>query len=193
MKRTLAAVSAILMATSTFNINRTAAQQVRDSTPVAYADISDMVIEDELSQHRMLVNQTKAKEKAVEKKQEKEDAGEDASDDKTDGEPDDSSIAGDEEEELESQQGAPEISEEQQEANDAAADSKTEKDFQNKALDTTEDFTPDQFKSVAKKGPKYMMKVKKFGAVSFTFFFCILTLTFLLGNGASRAKSQAIR
>mgnify|MGYP001452842421 CR=1 FL=1 len=48
-----------------------------------------------------------------------------------------------------------------------------EKDFQNKALDTTEDFTPDQFKTVAKKGPKYMNKVKKFGAVSiYRFYAC---------------------
>ena len=42
-----------------------------------------------------------------------------------------------------------------------------------KALDTTEDFTPDQFKAVAKKGPKYMQKVKKFGAVSPTYFFSL--------------------
>lgn len=80
-------------------------------------------------------------------------------------------MAGDEEEELESQQGAPEISEEQQEAQDDAANDKMEKDFQNKALDTTEDFTPDQFKTVAKKGPKYMNKVKKFGAVSIYIFY----------------------
>ena len=77
-----------------------------------YADLAEMVFEDELSHHRMLVNQTKAKKDAVEKKEAKEDAG-DESEDKTDGEPDDTSTAGEEEEELESQQGAPEISEEQ--------------------------------------------------------------------------------
>jgi len=33
-------------------------------------------------------------------------------------------------------------------------------------LDTTEDFTDDMFKAVARKGPKYIKKIKKYGAVS---------------------------
>lgn len=74
-------------------------------------------------------------------------------------------MAGDEEDELQDKQGAPEISEEQQEQQDQAADDKMTKDFDNKALDTTEDFTDDQFKAVAKKGPAYIKKIKKFGAV----------------------------
>ena len=39
-------------------------------------------------------------------------------------------------------------------------------DFDKKALDTTEDFTDDMFKAVARKGPKYIKKIKRFGAVS---------------------------
>jgi hypothetical protein len=39
-------------------------------------------------------------------------------------------------------------------------------DFDKKALDTTEDFTDDMFKAVARKGPKYIKKIKRYGAVS---------------------------
>ena len=110
MKRTLAAVSALLVASYTTNLR---AQQLRGPGHVMDADISDMVIEDDLMHLRMLVNQTKAKADKEIKKEEKEDAGEDAStEDITDGDPDEKSMAGDEEDELESQQGAPEISEE---------------------------------------------------------------------------------
>lgn len=50
-------------------------------------------------------------------------------------------------------------------ANDAA-DDKTTKDFEKKSLDTTEDFTPDQFAAISKvKGPAYVAKIKRFGAV----------------------------
>jgi len=41
-------------------------------------------------------------------------------------------------------------------------------DFDKKALDTTEDFTDDMFKAVARKGPKYIKKIKRYGAVSNT-------------------------
>jgi hypothetical protein len=46
-----------------------------------------------------------------------------------------------------------------------ASDEKTEKDFAKKGLDTTEDFTDDMFKAVARKGPKYIKKIKRYGAV----------------------------
>lgn len=194
MKKTIAAVSALLLAATSFNTKSTMAQQLMSQDHVMHADISEMVIEDDLSHLRMLVNATKAKADATKKKADQEDAGEEVTEENTDGEPDDKSVVGDEEDELASKQGAPEISEEQQEAADSAADDKTEKDFANKALDTTEDFTPDQFKPVAKKGPKYMMKVKKFGAVSQTNSFSFLTNLFhLLGYGTPRAKSQIIR
>ena len=61
----------------------------------------------------LVKNATKAKADKELKKEEKEEAGEDAStEDITDGDPDEKSMAGDEEDELEAQQGAPEISEE---------------------------------------------------------------------------------
>jgi predicted amino acid-binding ACT domain protein len=73
------------------------------SNNVMHADISEMVLEDELSHLRMLVNATKAKADKAAKKEEKEEAGEDSSsEDNTDGEPDDKSTAGEEEDELES-------------------------------------------------------------------------------------------
>ena len=50
-----------------------------------------------------------------------------------------------------------------------ASDEKTEKDFAKKGLDTTEDFTDDMFKAVARKGPKYIKKIKRYGAVSKAF------------------------
>ena len=78
-------------------------------------------------------------------------------------------MAGDEEDELEDKQGGPEIqeiTEEQQEAADEAADKKTQEKFDAKSLDTTDDFTADQFKAVAKKGPAYITKIKRYGAVS---------------------------
>ena len=110
MKRTLAAVSALLVESYTTNVK---AQDLRGPNNVIDADISQMVIEDDLMHLRMLVNQTKAKADKEAKKEEKEDAGEDASsEDITDGDPDEKSMAGDEEDELETQQGAPDIPEE---------------------------------------------------------------------------------
>lgn len=120
-------------------------------------------------QLRRLVNATKAAAAKADKKDQKAADGDDSDDDNTEGAPDEASMAGDEEDELAEKQGGAEISEEMAEAADDAADDKTTKDFNNKALDTTEDFTDDQFKAVAKKGPSYVKKIKKFGAVSTNF------------------------
>lgn len=116
-------------------------------------------------QLRRLVNATKAAAAKADKKDQKAADGDESDDDSTEGAPDEASMAGDEEDELAEKQGGAEISEEMAEAADDAADDKTTKDFNNKALDTTEDFTDDQFKAVAKKGPSYVKKIKKFGAV----------------------------
>lgn len=116
-------------------------------------------------QLRRLVNATKAAAAKADKKDQKAADGDESDDDNTEGAPDEASMAGDEEDELAEKQGGAEISEEMAEAADDAADDKTTKDFNNKALDTTEDFTDDQFKAVAKKGPSYVKKIKKFGAV----------------------------
>lgn len=52
------------------------------------------------------------------------------------------------------------------EAADDAANDKMEKDFNNKALDTTEDFTDDMFAALGKKNTeKYRKKIRRFGAV----------------------------
>lgn len=67
-----------------------------------------------------------------------------------------------------------------------------EKDFNKKGLDTTEDFTDEMFKAVARKGPKYIRKVKKYGAVSIFSFFIHYHSLYLLGHGIARAKSQII-
>lgn len=120
-------------------------------------------------QLRRLVNATKAAAAKADKKDQKAADGDESDDDNTEGAPDEASMAGDEEDELAEKQGGAEISEEMAEAADDAADDKTTKDFNNKALDTTEDFTDDQFKAVAKKGPSYVKKIKKFGAVSTNF------------------------
>lgn len=93
--------------------------------------------------------------------------GEEGGGDEDDGHgaPDEKSAAGDEEDELASKQGAPELSEEQVDAAADAADDKMTNDFNKKGLDTTEDFTDDMFKAVASKGPKYIKRIKRYGAV----------------------------
>jgi len=59
-----------------------------------------------------------------------------------------------------------EVDEEKLEADNDKANAAEEKKFNAKSLDTTDDFTEDQFKIVAKvKGPKYVAKIKKFAAV----------------------------
>lgn len=127
------------------------------------ADISDMVIEDDMQLRRLAnANTTKAAKSGGGGGG---DDGEGSGDENNEGAPDEKSMAGDEEDELAAKQGAPEISEEQQDANADAADDKTQRDFDKKALDTTEDFTDDMFKAVARKGPKYIKKIKRYGAV----------------------------
>lgn len=93
--------------------------------------------------------------------------GEEGGDGEDDGHgaPDEKAATGDEEDELAHKQGAPELSEEQLEAADDAADAKTTNDFTKKGLDTTEDFTDEMFKAVASKGPKYIKRIKRYGAV----------------------------
>lgn len=91
--------------------------------------------------------------------------GGDEGEDDGHGAPDEKAATGDEEDELAHKQGAPELSEEQLEAADDAADAKTTNDFTKKGLDTTEDFTDEMFKAVASKGPKYIKRIKRYGAV----------------------------
>lgn len=168
MKRTLITAVAMLLSTcekSASAYQGAGATPILGNADIANADISDLVIGEDMMQLRRLANATKAAAKKAEKKESGDDDSGDG-DDNTEGAPDEKSAAGEEEEELESKQGAPEISEEQQDAADDAADDKTVNDFNKKGLDTTEDFTDEMFKAVAKKGPKYIKKVKRFGAVS---------------------------
>lgn len=104
MRRTIITVTALLLASTNL------AQGVQNDY-VANADVSDMVIEDDMFQLRQLVNATAAKAKKEAKKEEN--GGDDDGDgESTEGAPDESSMAGDEEEMLQDKQGAPEISEE---------------------------------------------------------------------------------
>ena len=167
MKRTSITVSALLLASYT-----------KAYDPIADADISDMVLNDMLlDEENMHLRQLGApqtkkpaadvkaemKKKAEEKKAavasgDEEDAG-DA--------PDESSMSGDEEDEMamkqndaldpEMQAEEKEVDEEKLEADNDKANAAEEKKFNAKSLDTTDDFTEDQFKIVAKvKGPKYV-------------------------------------
>ena len=137
---------------------------------IANADISDLVIEEDMMGLRRLANANSTKAAGGKKSggggKGDGDDGEGSGDENAEGAPDEKSMAGDEEDELAAKQGAPEITEEQKEAADDAADDKTERDFAKKGLDTTEDFTDDMFKAVARKGPKYIKKIKRYGAVS---------------------------
>lgn len=90
MKRTIITVTTLLLASSRFG-----RAQYQDN--LANADISDMVLDEEFSLHRRLVNATQAKAKAEEKKA---DGDGDDDGDSTEGAPDESSMAGDEEDEL---------------------------------------------------------------------------------------------
>lgn len=161
---------------------------------IANADISELVIGEEMMHLRRLANATKAAASKSSKSSEGGgDDGGDGGDDNTEGAPDEKSMAGDEEAELEAKQGAPEITDEQRDAMDDAADSKTENDFAKKGLDTTEDFTDDMFKAVAKKGPRYIKKVKRYGAVSKTTFYShLIRFIFLLGYGTTGTQSEII-
>lgn len=172
MKRTLITAVAMLLSSCEKSLQAyqgPGAAPVLGSADIANADISELVIGEDMMQLRRLANATKAAATKAAKKENGDD-GEGGDEESTEGAPDEKSMAGEEEEELESKQGAPEISEEQQDAMDDAADDKTKNDFNRKSLDTTEDFTDEMFKSVAKKGPKYIKKVKRFGAVSITIF-----------------------
>ena len=170
MKRTLITVVALLIA----SVEKNSAQQVASTSmmghaSVANADISDMVIGEDMMGLRRLANANSTKAAGGKKSGGGGgggDDGEGSGDENAEGAPDEKSMAGDEEDALAAKQGAPEISEEQQEANADAADDKMKADFDKKALDTTEDFTDDMFKAVARKGPKYIKKIKRFGAVS---------------------------
>lgn len=117
MKRTLITVAALLMASvKNTHAQQTVSNNIMGQADVMNADISDMVIEEDMQLRRLANANTtkaaKAKSGGGGSKGDGED-GEGSGDENTEGAPDEKSMAGDEEDELAAKQGAPEISEEQ--------------------------------------------------------------------------------
>lgn len=80
---------------------------------IANADISDLIIEEDMMGLRRLANANSTKAAGGGKKGGGGEDGEGSGDENSEGAPDEKSMAGDEEDELAAKQGAPEISEEQ--------------------------------------------------------------------------------
>ena len=114
MKRTIITAVTLLLSSNLSAFAQQGPASINQDA-IANADVSEMVIQEDLMHLRRLVNATAAAKKKEEAKAAKEDAGEEGDDDSTEGAPDEKSMAGDEEDELQDKQGAPEISEEQQE------------------------------------------------------------------------------
>ena len=79
--------------------------------------------------------------------------------------PDKASATDEDDDKMAKQAGIPEISDEELAKQAEQSDGKTQKDFSSR-FDTSEDFSDDQFASVKHKGPAYVLKIKRYGAVS---------------------------
>lgn len=78
--------------------------------------------------------------------------------------PDKASATDDSDDKAAKDAGIPEITDEELQKQAENSDGKTQKDFSSR-LDTSEDFSDDQFVAVKHKGPAYVLKIKRYGSI----------------------------
>jgi len=88
----------------------------------------------------------------------------DGKDEQTDDMPDKASATDENDDKAAKDAGIPEISEEELAKQAEKSDGDTEKKFQSR-IDTSEDFSDDQFAAVKHKGPAYILKIKRYGSI----------------------------
>jgi len=89
----------------------------------------------------------------------------DGKEEQTEDMPDKASATDENDDKAAKDAGIPEISDEELAKQAEKSDGDTEKKFQSR-LDTSEDFSDDQFAAVKHKGPAYILKIKRYGSVS---------------------------